>query len=403
MAITYTSFQLRQLCQHIAKPLMRVRKTVYNNLKQLDICLATPTHRGTAAGCRRFNNAIPVRVTTTRNYIIRPSAQTVANKNNLICLSSRISEPPARTVNVDIRCINVRSVKNKATYVADLDILALTETWLGSVVDNHVIAQLVPDGYKFHTASRPAQKRGGGVAVIYKSGLKVETVSNRNKFTHFEHADYYVTARSVTFRLGVVYRPPPSKRNGFINSVFFDQWSACLDAVMLDPHDIVITGDLSFHLDIVSDPDARHFSETLADHDMTQLVTDATHSKGYLLDVVIVRNHSAIVTTRPSVYDPCLCDTRGNPSGDHMTIKFCLNARKPAPVHKEIVFWRLRHIRLPDFKRDITSLLDDMNSDAPVSDIVATYNTGLRRVVDKQALCVRRPLHCELTVRTRNS
>ena len=103
------------------------------------------------------------------------------------------------------------------------------------------------------------------------------------------------------------------------------------------------------------------------------------------------------------MYDPCLCDTRGNPSGDHMTIKFCLNARKPAPVHKEIVFWRLRHIRLPDFKRDITSLLDDMNSDAPVSDIVATYNTGLRRVVDKQALCVRRPLHCELTVRTRNS
>ena len=37
-----------------------------------------------------------------------------------ICLASRISEPPARSVNVDIQCINVRSVKNKATYVADL-------------------------------------------------------------------------------------------------------------------------------------------------------------------------------------------------------------------------------------------------------------------------------------------
>ena len=138
-----------------------------------------------------------------------------------------------RTYNVSI-C----SVKNKATYVADfdIDILGLTETWLGSIMDNHVIAQLVPDGYKFHTVSRPAQKRGGGVAVIYKSCLKVETLSNRNKFTHFEHADYYVTTRGITFRLGVVYRPPPSKRNGFINSVFFDQWSAYLDAVMLDLH-----------------------------------------------------------------------------------------------------------------------------------------------------------------------
>ena len=57
-------------------------------------------------------------------------------------------------------------------YVADLvsphdiDILALTKTWLGSVVDNHVTAQLVPDGCKFHTVSRPAQKRG--VAIIYR-------------------------------------------------------------------------------------------------------------------------------------------------------------------------------------------------------------------------------------------
>ena len=64
------------------------------------------------------------------------------------------------------------------------------------------------------------------MAVIYHSGLKVETVSNRNKFMHFEHADYYVKAHGVTFRLGVVYRPPPSKRNGFINFIFFDQWSA---------------------------------------------------------------------------------------------------------------------------------------------------------------------------------
>ena len=123
-------------------------------------------------------------------------------------------------------------------------------------MDNHVIAQLVPDGYKFHTVSRPAQKRSSGVAVIYNSGLKVETVSNRNKITHVEHvehADYYVTARGVTFRLGVVYRPPPSKRNGFINCVFLDQWSAYLDAVMLEPHATVITGDLNFHLDIISD------------------------------------------------------------------------------------------------------------------------------------------------------
>ena len=87
---------------------------------------------------------------------------------------------------------------------------------------------------------------------------------------------------------------------------------------MLDPHDIVITGDMNFHLDIVSDPDARHFSEMFPDRDMRQLVKDATRNKGHLLDVVIVRNNTAMITSRACVYDPCLCDKHGNISGDHM-------------------------------------------------------------------------------------
>ena len=80
--------------------------------------------------------------------------------------------------------------------------------------------------------------------------LKVENVLTRNTFTHFKHVDYYVKARDVTFRLGVSYRPPPSKRNGFINSVSFDHWTAYLDAVMLDSHDIVITDDLTFGISL---------------------------------------------------------------------------------------------------------------------------------------------------------
>ena len=95
---------------------------------------------------------------------------------------------------------------------------------------------------------------------------------------------------------------------------------------MLDPHDIVITGDLNFNLDIVSEPHARQLSETLADRGMTRLVTDATHNKGHLLAVAIVRNHSALVSTRPSV------DTNAYVTHVviHPVITFCVNARKPA-------------------------------------------------------------------------
>ena len=97
--------------------------------------------------------------------------------------------------------------------------------------------------------SRSGGKRGGGVAVLHKSGLKLKKVSTRGHLTHFEHADYHVMIHGVTFRLCIIYRHPPSKRNGLVNTVFFDQWSAYLDIVMLGSHNIIITGDLNFHLD----------------------------------------------------------------------------------------------------------------------------------------------------------
>ena len=55
--------------------------------------------------------------------------------------------------------------------------------------------------------------------------------------------------------------------------------------------------------------------------------------------------------------------THGNPSGDHMADKLC--AREFARVHKGIIFRRLRNIRLPDFKLDITSLLGNVKVTHP--------------------------------------
>ena len=123
----------------------------------------------------------------------------------------------------------------------------------------------------------------------------------------------------------------------------------------------------------------------LSDRDMRQLVTDATHNKCHILDVIIVQNNTAMITSRPSVYDPCLCDTHGNISCDHMAIMFRVNATKPAQMRKEVVFRRLHHICLQEFKRDIAFLHDEINSAAPVGDIVAAYNDGLRCVVDNHA------------------
>ena len=137
----------------------------------------------------------------------------------------------------------------------DIDILALTEMWLGSIINDHIISMLVPRGNRFHAVSQPGRKCGSGVIVLYKSGLTLKAMSTRGSHSHLEYNDYYIATHGVTFRLCVMYRPPSSKQNGFTNNVFFDQWSTYLDDIMLDTHDIIITGDLNFHLDILTKPD----------------------------------------------------------------------------------------------------------------------------------------------------
>jgi len=97
-------------------------------------------------------------------------------------------------------------------------------------------------------------------------------------------------------------------------------------------HDVIITGDLNFHLDIPTQLDVQRFPETLCDRGMKQPVNEAIHSKGHILDVVTVTDNTCIVPTLSNVFEPCLCNTHGHSSGDHLAISFDVNARKPYGV-----------------------------------------------------------------------
>ena len=67
-------------------------------------------------------------------------------------------------------CLNIRSLKNKTTSLFEfivsqnLDVLALTETWLCNG-DNIILNELLPPGYDIQHVDRGM--RGGGVALIY--------------------------------------------------------------------------------------------------------------------------------------------------------------------------------------------------------------------------------------------
>ena len=73
-----------------------------------------------------------------------------ANMANLLKPLKSLQRHVANQLSLTL--LNARSVKNKAFSISDYlisnetDILALTETWLGSTVDKCVLSELVPDG-----------------------------------------------------------------------------------------------------------------------------------------------------------------------------------------------------------------------------------------------------------------
>ena len=122
---------------------------------------------------------------------------------------------------VKLGVINCQSNSGKLDFVFDhikeyqLDIVALTETWLSSEnsKNKHVIDQCVAHGYSLHHSPRTSGRRGGGVGLLVSNAIKVtfKRIHVSPLITSFELMEAVLTICSVSLRLIVIYRMPPPK------------------------------------------------------------------------------------------------------------------------------------------------------------------------------------------------
>ena len=108
--------------------------------------------------------------------IIRPRMP--QNKLTTVPNLLNLTKIKTETKNSSYRCLslsslNGRSVENKTVSLCDfiqsndVDLLALSETWLDTSIDKSVTSEFLPDGYDIHQVSRKNQG-GGGIAVVFK-------------------------------------------------------------------------------------------------------------------------------------------------------------------------------------------------------------------------------------------
>ena len=53
----------------------------------------------------------------------------------------------------------------------DFDLVAETDTWLGTSIDNARIIELLPSGYQFKHVPRSIRSHGGSFALVFKTSM----------------------------------------------------------------------------------------------------------------------------------------------------------------------------------------------------------------------------------------
>ena len=148
-----------------------------------------------------------------------------------------------------------------------------------------------------------------------------------------------------------------------------------LDSHDTATYDLVIAGDLNFHVNDDNNTEATQFSEILSTYNLTQFVQDPTHESGYTLDLVITRALPNFVRNV----------TVGEKISDHFAVKCQLALKKPGIEKKEVTFRKVNQIDFDKFNSDLCEKFKGFDQLCDINDLTASYNSTLREVLDEYA------------------
>ena len=135
--------------------------------------------------------------------------------------------------------MNCQSMCNKLDFIFDhveengLDIVALTETWLSNQEPRNksVVDRCEARAYILHHVPRSSGRKGGGVSILLNNRIKLVTrlVHVNTNISSFESIEAVITICSISIRLAIIYRMPPSRVNGIKIATFCEELSNYLE------------------------------------------------------------------------------------------------------------------------------------------------------------------------------
>ena len=285
---------------------------------------------------------------------------------------------------VKLGVINCQSISGKLDFVFDhikeyqLDIVALTETWLSSEdsKNKHVIDQCVAHGYSLHHSPRTSGRRGGGVGLLVSNAIKVtfKRIHVSPLITSFELMEAVLTICSVSLRLIVIYRMPPSKINGLKTATFYEEFSEYVEKLSCASGKVIILGDFNINYLDTSGFAYKRFVDILETFDCVQHIDKPTHNSGHLLDYIITRKDSSGVS---NLYVSDFIS-------DHRALHVSLTCSRAHPERKHIEVRSLKRIQCDVLEADLIGVNIDREC-TDVNLVVRQYDASLSSLLDKHA------------------
>ena len=249
---------------------------------------------------------------------------------------------------------------------------------------NHIIKALLPVNYDLFHVPRFGTT-GGGVALIFKNCISMKPLTSV-RYVTFEYLECLMQLDSKCIRIVSVYRPPPSRANGFTFNQFLDEFTLLLEKLTVSTGQLLLLGDFNLHIDDLNDNCAQRLIDVLSLFNLVQHVYGPTHEFGHTLDLVMTLASEDFLCNL-SVFNPMI--------SDHCAISFNIRHNKVKYQRKTFTYRPIKNIDEEAFKNDVLKSLPpspspvDLSpphkSPSDVDELVIKYNSTLMTLINSHA------------------
>ena len=268
--------------------------------------------------------------------------------------------------------VNCRSVGNKINDIKyeinnhNLDLYALTETWIKEDENTTIPNHLCPSEYNIISVPH-INRTGGGIALVYRSSLDVRT-NNSHTLESMECVDCNLNLDRHNILLAVIYRPPDTSVLKFANEL-----AVYMERNINTTVEQIIVGDFNVHINKQDDSNAIILSDMLESFSLSNRVEFPTHKLQNTLDLVINQQDSRCIRN--------VC--QGHLLSDHHLVLFNITSKSKVSLSRKQAFRKYKSISPEDFSADVIKELKFINiTNTTTDNLVSAYDRSLKSVLD---------------------